>query len=128
MTVATCELIWLKAILTDMGIHHPQPMILLCDNQSSIHIAANPVFHVRTKYIEMDYHVVPEQVQAGTIRTQHVRTTQQCVNIFTKPLDALSLSLCKASWVYSTRTIQFEGVLKSLAPTGTCWHTSILPI
>jgi Reverse transcriptase (RNA-dependent DNA polymerase) len=86
MAVATCELLWLKALLADMGIHHSQPMTLYCDNQSAIHIAANPIFHERTKHIEIDCHVVREQVQAGTIRTQHVRTTEQYADIFTKPL------------------------------------------
>jgi hypothetical protein len=52
-----------------MGVTHSQPMTIYCDNQSAIHIAANPVFHERTKYIEIYCHLVREQVQLGAIRT-----------------------------------------------------------
>jgi hypothetical protein len=86
MAVATCELIWLRSLLSDMGVTHSQPMTLYCDNQSAIHITANPVFHERTKHIEIDCHLVREQVQLGAIRTQHVRTHSQRADIFTKPL------------------------------------------
>ena len=64
---ATCEGQWLLYLLQDFHIPHPSPIILYCDNKSALHIAANPVFHERTKHIEMDYHVVRDKVQEGII-------------------------------------------------------------
>ena len=43
-----CELIWLKALLLDLGIHCYKPITLHCDNQVAMHIASNPVFHERS--------------------------------------------------------------------------------
>ncbi|KAK3026605.1 hypothetical protein RJ639_041625 [Escallonia herrerae] len=86
MAVTTCELTWLKSFLLSLGVHHDRPMRLLCDNQAALHIALNPVFHERTKHIEIDCHYVREQLLAGNISTAHVRTAQQVANIFTKAL------------------------------------------
>ena len=63
MASAACELIWLKSLLLDMGITSKTPMTLFCDNQAAMHIAANPVFHERTKHIEVDCHFIRQQVQ-----------------------------------------------------------------
>ncbi|GAU37804.1 hypothetical protein TSUD_276210, partial [Trifolium subterraneum] len=57
----TCEGQWLKFLLQDFHISHPTPIVIYCDNKSALHIAANPVFHERTKHIEMDCHVVREK-------------------------------------------------------------------
>ena len=56
MAMATCELIWLKQLLKELQIEEARPMTLICDNQVALHIASNPVFHERTKYIEIDCH------------------------------------------------------------------------
>ncbi|KAL0427096.1 UNVERIFIED_CONTAM: Retrovirus-related Pol polyprotein from transposon RE2 [Sesamum latifolium] len=86
MAATSCELTWLKSLLCSLGVSHSQPMWLFCNSQVALHIAANPVFHERTKHIEVDYHYARDQIQAGTIVTAHVRSQNQLANIFTKAL------------------------------------------
>ena len=72
MTNVTCELVWLLSLLPDFSIEHKQPTILYCDNEVALHIATNPVFHERTKHIEIDCHFFREKIQAGCLKTLHV--------------------------------------------------------
>ena len=58
MTLATCELIWLKQLLQDLRFGKDGQMMLVCDNQAALHIASNPVFHERTKHSEVDCHFI----------------------------------------------------------------------
>ena len=51
--VATCEAIWLKRLLKDLQEEVSDPTTIYCDNLSSIQLAKNPVFHARTKHIEV---------------------------------------------------------------------------
>jgi hypothetical protein len=86
MAAATCELLWLKMVLQDLGVSHSQPMKLYCDNQAALHIAANPVFHERTKHIDIECHLVHDKLRAKIISTAHVPSSNQLVDIFTKAL------------------------------------------
>ncbi|KAK1422630.1 hypothetical protein QVD17_17916 [Tagetes erecta] len=86
MCAATCEVIWLKNLLVEMGIHVDLPVDMHCDNNAAISIAANPVFHDRTKHFDMDLYFLREKVSAGVIRTVSIQSVEQLADVFTKGL------------------------------------------
>jgi len=82
----TCELQWLIYLLSDLGISCSKQLVLSCDNQSALHIAANPVFHERTKHLDIDCHLVCEKTKSGLMRLLPVSSSNQLADIFTKAL------------------------------------------
>ena len=86
MAMATCELVWTKQLLKELKFGEISRMELVCDNQAALHIASNPVFHERTKHIEIDCHFVREKILSGEIATKFVRSNDQLADIFTKSL------------------------------------------
>ena len=57
-----------------------------CDNQSCIPIAKNPIFHARTKHIEIQYHFVHKMIVSEEVQIVYCPTIENCANIFTKGL------------------------------------------
>ncbi|KAL0448192.1 UNVERIFIED_CONTAM: Retrovirus-related Pol polyprotein from transposon RE2 [Sesamum latifolium] len=86
MGSAVCELSWIVYLLQNFGISIPTPVPFLCDNQVALHIVANPVFHERTKHLEIDCHIVLDKFKSGLIAPSHVSSTDQLANLFTKSL------------------------------------------
>ena len=86
MTLATCELIWLKHLLQELRFGKDEQMKLICDNQAALHISSNSVFHERTKHIEVDCHFIKEKIASGCMTISFVNSNDQLVDIFTKSL------------------------------------------
>ncbi|XP_068659151.1 secreted RxLR effector protein 161-like, partial [Aristolochia californica] len=58
MAHTVSEILWIRTLLTELGFYKKGSMNLHCDNQAAIHITSNPVFHERTKHIEVDCHFI----------------------------------------------------------------------
>ncbi|RVW39420.1 Retrovirus-related Pol polyprotein from transposon RE1 [Vitis vinifera] len=86
MALATCELIWLRHLLQELRFGKDEQMKLICDNQAALHIASNPVFHERTKHIEVDCHFIREKIASGCVATSFINSNDQLADIFTKSL------------------------------------------
>ncbi|GJZ31830.1 putative RNA-directed DNA polymerase [Tanacetum coccineum] len=65
----TSEVIWILKVLKDLGYNNLLPVSLYCDSKPAIKIAANPVFHERTKHLEIDLHFVREKILKGIVKT-----------------------------------------------------------
>ena len=74
MASITCELTWMRYLLRDLHVDHPQPVTLYCDNQAALHSAANPIFHEKAKHNEIDCHIVRDRIERGEIKTAFMKT------------------------------------------------------
>ncbi|CAM8940831.1 unnamed protein product [Rhodiola kirilowii] len=86
MTGACCELTWLRSLLQDLGVSNQESALLYCDNKAALHIASNPVFHERTRHIEMDCHYIRDKIQEGVVETKFVKSENQLADVLTKAL------------------------------------------
>jgi len=74
-------------LLKELQFADVNQMILICDNQAALHISSNPVFHERTKHIEIDCHFIREKVMFGDIKTEFFNTNDQLADICMHQLD-----------------------------------------
>ncbi|XP_073357742.1 uncharacterized protein [Aegilops tauschii subsp. strangulata] len=88
---ATAEVMWIQTLLYELGIKTPRAARLWCDNIGATYLSANPVFHARTKHIEVDFHFVRERVSQGLLDIRFIPTGDQLADGFTKPLTMRKL-------------------------------------
>lgn len=92
MASAACEVTWLVRLLEELGVNNLTSVTLHCDNQSAIYIAKNPVFHERTKHIEVDCHFTRDKVLEGLIQLTYLPTQHQLTDVFTKTVPSSRLN------------------------------------
>jgi histone deacetylase 1/2 len=88
---ATAEIMWIQILLKEIGIQAPRAGKLWCDNLGAKYLSSNPVFHARTKHIEVDYHFVRERVMRNLLQIDFVPTGDQVAYGFTKPITVRQL-------------------------------------
>ena len=76
----------MKQTLLDFGVKFKK-ILLLCDNESAVKIASNPVQHSKTKHIDIRHHFLRDHVNKGDIKMDGIGTEDQLADIFTKPFD-----------------------------------------
>ncbi|XP_020684057.1 uncharacterized protein LOC110100751 [Dendrobium catenatum] len=91
LAASAADVIWLRRLCQEFSINLPSTP-LYCDNISAMSLASNPIFHARTKHIEIDHHFIRDCVQAKHIIIHHVSSVDQIADIFTKPLHSQRLA------------------------------------
>jgi histone deacetylase 1/2 len=88
---------WVDSLLKELGVTKQRTPILWYDNLGATYLTANPVFHARTKHIEIDFHFVRERVAKGELDVRFISTNDQVADVFTKPATRLMLDRFKSN-------------------------------
>lgn len=99
LALASCEMAWLSTLLKDLRVSTSSVPILFSDSTAAIYIATNPVFHERTKHIEVGCHTVREKLDKGLIKMLHVWNEDQVADILTKPLFPYQFNHLKSKMI-----------------------------
>ena len=117
LATTIAELYWLHQVLRDLGVFLPVPPKLWCDNVSALAIASNPVFHARTKHIEVDYHFVREKVLRKDLQVKYIATGDQLADVFTKSLPTSRFAFLRSKIMVSVDPMVLRGDVKGSTET-----------
>uniref|UniRef100_A0A2N9HH98 Integrase catalytic domain-containing protein n=1 Tax=Fagus sylvatica TaxID=28930 RepID=A0A2N9HH98_FAGSY len=109
LAVGAAEVAWIRMLLCDLHIFLPSSPTLWCDNTSAISLASNPVFHARTKHVEVDYHFVRERVVRGDLKVHFIPTADQLADLLTKALPTPRFLQLSNKLLHSFSRHPFEG-------------------
>ncbi|KAL4178844.1 hypothetical protein AMTRI_Chr13g84220 [Amborella trichopoda] len=84
---AACEAVWLKRILSNLPQKQNTPIAIFNDNMSAISMTKNPVFHSRSKHIEIRHHFIRELTEKGEVEPKFINTNNQLADIFTMTIS-----------------------------------------
>ena len=78
---SACQSVWLSNIMTQIGFNLDVPIKIYVDNVSTINLAKNPVFHQRSKHIDIRYHFLRDQVGKNMIKFEYCRSKHHIVYV-----------------------------------------------
>jgi hypothetical protein len=114
MALTTTDLFWLCMLFKDLGIPLFSTPRLWCDNIGALALASNPVYHARTKHIEVDYHFIRGKVLNGDISIKYISTHDQLADIFTKILSSIRFSFLRDKLMVCSIPISLRGAVNSI--------------
>ncbi|KAK9119016.1 hypothetical protein Scep_017109 [Stephania cephalantha] len=87
LALGVTEIMWTSSLLKELGFSLNSQPVLWCDNSGAKSLASNPVFHARTKHIEVDTHFIRDKLTSGIFKLRYVPTEFQTIDVFTKVLS-----------------------------------------
>ena len=94
-TTAAQQALWLRNLISEISNKEPTAITLFVDNNSAIALMKNPVFHGRSKHIDIKYHFIRECVERGEIIVKRVGTNEQKADALTKALPVGKLTVMR---------------------------------
>lgn len=90
LTAATKEAVYLKSLLGELEVHESKlPVLIYGDNLSAQQLVKNPVYHCRSKHIDIRYHFIRDKLQSNEIELKYKPTDDMIADILTKPLSKM---------------------------------------
>ncbi|GKV46639.1 hypothetical protein SLEP1_g53613 [Rubroshorea leprosula] len=96
LAATASELIWVRNLLSELGVFVPRSPAIFCDNVSATYLSVNPVLHSRMKHIAIDLHFVRDLVDRGFLHVSHISTRDKLADGFTKPLASARFCLLRS--------------------------------
>lgn len=94
-TLAAMQALWLRNLFAELTESEPKVVHLFVDNNSAIALMKNPVFHGRSKHIDIKYHFIRQCVERGQILVNKIGTNEQRADSLTKALPAGKLAVMR---------------------------------
>lgn len=83
---AVREALWLRKLVSDLGVAVEQPVPILCDNQAALSLLHNPITSVRSKHIDVQHHFARERVARQEVAFTYCATDSNAADGLTKIL------------------------------------------
>lgn len=112
LAATAADITWVRYLLQELHIPLHVTPIVWCDNKSAIALASNPIFHARTKHVEIDYHFIREKVLNKELLVQHIGSAAQIADIFTKALSVDRFLDLKSKLMVIDTPISLRGAVK----------------
>ena len=92
-TEAIKKALWLLGLIGELGIKQ-EKITVYCDNQSTIHLTKNQMYHERTKHIDIKLHFIRDIISQGRVLVEKIHTDDNPADMFTKPVTSIKFKTC----------------------------------
>ena len=112
LVLVSAELTWLQSLFFQLGICCTEKPIIWCDNVSATELARNPIYHSRTKHIEIYMHFIRNKVTTGELNICYVPSEEQIADIMNKPLSFVKFNYLRAKLNVHLCPLSLRGTVK----------------
>jgi hypothetical protein len=99
---------WIQSLINELGVFLKSPPMLYCDNIGATYLTSNPIYHGRTKHIEIDYHFVRHRVAQKSLTVKFISNKDQLADVLTKPLVSTRFEFLCTNFNVCSQSLQLK--------------------